>query len=87
MRVLIKSGKPVPELRCNVCGALIARYEADERGRISTSPILPAQIALTATVFLPCPRCGRETDISLPNFCLNWYLWVINNARVEPRFV
>ena len=87
MRVLTKSGRPVTELRCNVCDAPIARYEMDRAGRISVSPILPAQIALTPTGFLPCPRCRRETDISLPNFCLNWYLWVINNTQVEPRFV
>ena len=87
MRVLTKGGKPIPELRCNVCDALIAWYETDRNGQISTSPILPAHIALTSTSFLPCPRCRRETDISLPNFCLNWYLWVINNTGAEPRFV
>jgi hypothetical protein len=87
MRVLTKGGRPVPELRCNRCGALIARYEVDQHNRVTGSPILPASIALSLTGLLPCPRCQGETDISLPNFCLNWYLWVINNTRIEPTFV
>ena len=86
MRVLIKGGRPVPELRCNRCGALIARYERDQYGSISSSTILPASIALSSSGLLPCPRCHGETDISLPNFCLNWYLWVINNTNAEPTF-
>ncbi len=87
MRILIRNRRPVPELRCNLCNALIARYESDANGQITGSPILPASIRLTTTGFLPCPRCGRETDISLPNFGLNWYLWVINNTRAEPTFI
>lgn len=87
MRVLIHNRKPVPELKCNHCNAVIARYEPGRGDSIVGSPVLPATIRLSSSGLLPCPRCGRETDIALPNFCLNWYLWVINNASYPPTFV
>jgi hypothetical protein len=87
MHSLIQGGRPIPELRCNVCGALIARYELDQNGQISNSPVLPVSIGLSSTGLLPCPRCRNETDISLVNFCLNWYRWVIDNTNVRPRFI
>jgi hypothetical protein len=87
MRTLIRGGQPIPELRCNLCGTLIAGYELDQDGRISSSPILPASVGLSPTGLLPCPRCKSETDISLANFFLNWYRWIVENTAAEPRFI
>jgi hypothetical protein len=87
MRKLIDGERPIPELRCNHCGALIAGYRMDRAGQITSSPLLPASIDLSSTGLLPCPRCRQETDISLANFCLNWYLWVIDRTLTEPRFI